>query len=64
MAESQIADLQNARVLLEDARGQLETLSEHRHARVDVPIRVRVEGDRRPVAGPLGVGWDLAVCSL
>ena len=39
MAESQIADLQNARVLLEDARGQLENLSEHRRARLDAPIR-------------------------
>ena len=39
MAESQIADLQNARVLLEDARAQLENLSEHRRARLDASIR-------------------------
>ena len=54
MAESQIADLQNARVLLEDARGQLETLSEHRHARVDVPIRAalrEIDAQLRDLSG-------------
>jgi hypothetical protein len=39
MAESQIVELQNVRVLLEEARSQIGNLSEHRRARLDVPIR-------------------------
>ncbi len=39
MAESQIAELQNVRVLLEAARSQIVNLSEHRHVRLDAPIR-------------------------
>ena len=39
MAESQIAELQNVRVLLEEARSQIRNLSEHRRARLDAPIR-------------------------
>lgn len=39
MAESQIIELQNVRVLLEEARSQVENLSEHRRVRLDAPIR-------------------------
>lgn len=39
MAESQIAELQNVRVLLEEARSQLENLSEARRRRLEGPIR-------------------------
>jgi hypothetical protein len=39
MAESQIAELQNVRVLLEEARGHTGSLSEHRRRRLDAPIR-------------------------
>lgn len=39
MAESQIAELQNVRVLLEEARSQLENLSESRRRRLELPIR-------------------------
>ena len=39
MAESQIAELHNVRVLLEEARSQIGNLSEHRRARLDAPIR-------------------------
>ena len=52
MAESQIIELQNVRVLLDEARSQIGSLSEHRHA----PRRLhqgRVEGGGRPVTRPL-----------
>ena len=39
MAESQIIELQNVRVLLEEARSQIENLSEHRRRRLGAPIR-------------------------
>jgi hypothetical protein len=39
MAESQIANLHNARVLLEDARSQIQDLSEARRARLEASIR-------------------------
>ncbi len=39
MAELQIADLQNVRVLLEDARSQMQNLSESRRTRLEAPIR-------------------------
>ncbi len=39
MAESQIAELQNVRVLLEEARSQITNLSEHRRRRLEAPIR-------------------------
>lgn len=39
MAESQIVELQNVRVLLEEATSQIVNLSEHRRARLDAPIR-------------------------
>ena len=39
MAESQIVELQNVRVLLEEARSQIENLSEHRRRRLEAPIR-------------------------
>jgi len=58
MAESQIADFQNARVLLEDAMSQVENLSEHRRARLELPVRaaLREVDDRlRDLARDLGV---------
>jgi hypothetical protein len=39
MAESQIIELQNVRVLFEEARSQIENLSEHRRRRLAAPIR-------------------------
>ena len=39
MAESQIAELQNVRVLLEEARSQIGNLSEYRRRRLEAPIR-------------------------
>jgi hypothetical protein len=39
MAESQIAELHNTRVLLEEARSQIGNLSEPRRPRLDAPIR-------------------------
>ncbi len=39
MAESQTAELQNVRVLLEEARLQITNLSEVRRRRLEAPIR-------------------------
>ena len=39
MAESQTAELQNVRVLLEEARLQIANLSEVRRRRLEAPIR-------------------------
>jgi hypothetical protein len=39
MAESQIANLQNVRMLFEEARGHAGNLSEHRRRRLEAPIR-------------------------
>jgi hypothetical protein len=39
MAESQMAELQNVRVLLEEARLQIANLSEVRRRRLEAPIR-------------------------
>ncbi len=39
MAESQTAELQNVRVLLEEARLQIANLSESRRKRLEAPIR-------------------------
>jgi hypothetical protein len=39
MAESQTAELQNVRVLLEEARLQIANLSEGRRRRLEAPIR-------------------------
>jgi hypothetical protein len=39
MVELQIADLQNVRVLLEDARSQMQNFSEYRRTRLEAPIR-------------------------
>jgi hypothetical protein len=38
MAESQMADLQNVRVLIEEARAQLGNVSEHRRRHVEVHL--------------------------
>ena len=38
MAESQLSELQNARVLLEEARGLSRNLSYHRRARLEAEI--------------------------
>jgi hypothetical protein len=39
MAESQMAELQNIRVLLEEARAHVGNLAGHRRARLEVHIR-------------------------
>jgi hypothetical protein len=48
MAESQIAHLQNARVLLEDARSQIQNLSETRRARLEASIGAALRGRWMP----------------
>ena len=40
MAESQLAELQNIRVLLEEARQQARSLSYHRRARLEASLGV------------------------
>ena len=40
MAESQLAELQNIRVLLEEARQQARSLSYHRRARLETSLGV------------------------
>ena len=39
MAESQISELQNVRVLLEETRSQTENLAKHRRRHLEAPIR-------------------------
>lgn len=39
LAESQLAELQNVRVLLEEAKSQIGNLAENRRRRLDAPIR-------------------------
>jgi len=39
IAESQMVELQNVRVLLEQARRQIGNLSEYRRRRLEMPIR-------------------------
>jgi hypothetical protein len=54
MAESQIAELQNVRVLLEEARSQTANLSEHRRRRLQAPIRAalgEVDAQLRDLSG-------------
>ena len=56
MAESQIIELQNVRVLLEEARSQIENLSEHRRRRLGAPIRAalrEVDAQLRDLADDL-----------
>jgi hypothetical protein len=56
MAESQIAELQNVRVHLEEARSQIGNLSEHRRRRLEAPIRAtlrEVGAQLRDLSGDL-----------
>jgi hypothetical protein len=39
MAESQLAELHNIRVLLVEARAQAQNLAEHRRRRLEAPLR-------------------------
>ncbi len=43
MAESQLSELQNMRVLLDDARGLSRTLAYHRRARLEVRLGEALE---------------------
>jgi hypothetical protein len=49
MAESQLSELQNMRVLLEEARGLSRTLSYHRRARLEARIGEALEEVERQI---------------
>jgi hypothetical protein len=49
IAESQLAELQNMRVLLEEARGLSRNLSYHRRARLEVRIGEALEDVDRQI---------------
>ena len=50
MAESQLSELQNMRVLLEEARGLSRTLAYHRRARLETKIGDALEEVDRQIA--------------
>ena len=50
MAESQISELQNMRVLLEEARGLSRNLAYHRRARLEAKIGEALEEVDRQIA--------------
>ena len=49
MAESQLSELQNVRVLLEEARGLSRNLAYHRRARLDARIGTALVEVDRPI---------------
>jgi hypothetical protein len=51
MAESQLSELQNMRVLLEEARGLSRTLAYHRRARLERRIGEALEEVDRQIEG-------------
>ena len=51
MAESQLSELQNMRVLLEEARGLSRTLAYHRRARLERRISEALEEVDRQIEG-------------
>ena len=51
MAESQLSELQNMRVLLEEARGLSRNLAYHRRARLEIKIGEALDEVDRQIAG-------------
>src|SRR5215203_6828963 len=68
MAESQLSELQNTRVLLEEARGLSRNLAYHRRARLEATIGWALDKVRRqivmiaPGGIPMGNGHSRVAC--